>query len=320
MKAVVLGDLIADISMRLPAFPVNAKDIYRLSHLDLGPGGACNAAIMAARLGVQTTALGETGDDKFGAVVRDGLALEGVDTAAIIVSAGARTPVAGVMVDEAAEPAYLGYAGDLRVKSWPSEWTQIVENAQALYADGWAEHAHVPGMLQAGFEAAHNAGVTVLFDPGPGNPEIDNSWVRDAARMTTVLLVNRAEGQRLAGKLGDGALTDALLELGPRWVVLKRGADGLLIANRDRHAEVPGLPVRAVDTTGAGDSVSGAMMYGLLCGLPIDRLAVLCNATGAAKVQKRGTGHNLPTLAEIAAILEANGFSAEEHLQILSVD
>ncbi len=314
MKAIVLGDLIPDINMRLPAFPVNAKDIHRLSHLDLGPGGACNAAIMAARFGLEVAAFGETGDDKFGAVVRDGLAREGVDISAVVVSAGAHTPVSGVVVDEAGEPAYLGYGGDLRVKTWPSEWTPVVQASQALYADGWAEYAHVPGLLLAGFKAAQKAKVTVFFDPGPGNPEVDNSWVRDAVSMTNVLLVNRAEGQRLAGELEDDALADALLDLGPSWVVLKRGANGLLIANRDGRAEVAGMPVRAVDTTGAGDSVSGAMMYGLLRDLPIEKLAVLCNATGAAKVQKRGTGHNLPTLAEIAAVLEGNGFTAGEYL------
>jgi sugar/nucleoside kinase (ribokinase family) len=314
MKTVILGDLIADINMRVPSFPVHAKDIYRLSHLDLGPGGACNAAIMAARFGLEVTALGETGDDQFGGVVRDGLTREGVDTAAMVVSAGVRTPVAGVITDEAAEPAYLGYAGDLRVKSWPSAWTPIVNASQAMYADGWAEDTHVPGMLLAGFEAARNVGANIFFDPGPGNPEIDNAWVREAVSMATVLLVNRAEGKRLAGEMRDGALADALLKLGPSWVVLKRGADGLMIASRDGHAKVAGLPVRAIDTTGAGDSVSGAMMYGIARGLPFDKLAVLCNATGAAKVQKRGTGHNLPTMDEIAAMLEANGFISGEYL------
>ena len=55
----VLGDLIADISMRLPAFPVQARDIHRLSYLEVGPGGACNVAIMAARFGLAVGCLGE---------------------------------------------------------------------------------------------------------------------------------------------------------------------------------------------------------------------------------------------------------------------
>jgi sugar/nucleoside kinase (ribokinase family) len=314
MKAVVLGDLISDINMRVPSFPVKAKDIYRLSHLDLGPGGACNTAIMAARFGVQVSALGETGDDKFGEVVRDGLVREGVDASAVVVSTDAHTPVAGVIVDKAGEPAYLGYGGDLRIRTWPSEWTRVMEASQAVYADGWAEYPHTPALLLSGFRAAQNAGVVVFFDPGPGNSEVDNGWVREAVSRTNVLLVNRAEGQRLAGDLENKALAYALLDMGPSWVVLKRGADGLLLANRDEIVEVAGLPVRAIDTTGAGDSVSGAMLYGLLHGLPIEKLAVLCNSTGAAKVQKRGTGHNLPTLDEIATVLVANGYTAKEFL------
>ena len=39
----ILGDLIADISMRLPQFPVQAKDIHRLSYLEVGPGKALSS-------------------------------------------------------------------------------------------------------------------------------------------------------------------------------------------------------------------------------------------------------------------------------------
>src|SRR3989337_1035661 len=65
----ILGDLIADINMRLPKFPVQARDIHRLSYMEVGPGGACNIAIMAARFGLQVSAVGEVGDDGFGLLV-----------------------------------------------------------------------------------------------------------------------------------------------------------------------------------------------------------------------------------------------------------
>ncbi len=69
----------------------------------------------------------------------------------------------------------------------------------------------------------------------------------------------------------------------------------------------PAYPVTVVDATGAGDSLAGAVIYGYLAGLPLPEFGKLANATGAAKVQKRGTGHNVPTRDEVAAVLARFG-------------
>lgn len=316
VTVLVLGDLIADISMRLPKFPVQAKDIHRLSYMEVGPGGACNVAIMATRFGVQVSCMGEVGDDGFGLVVREGLKREGIDVSNLQVTAGARTPVAGVVVDKAGEPGYLGYAGSLQIRSWPFLWNAAVQGAQALFTDGWAEYAETPSMLLRGFEIARQTGIPTFFDPGPGNPDVDNGWMMDAIALSEVVMLNRAEARRLVGEQDDDSLVDALAALGPRWVLLKRGADGLVLSRGKERVASTGIAVKVRDATGAGDSVAGAMIYGILNDLPLEKLAVLANATGAAKVTKLGTGHNMPTLPEIAAVLEENGHKSADYLPI----
>jgi sugar/nucleoside kinase (ribokinase family) len=127
-------------------------------------------------------------------------------------------------------------------------------------------------------------------------------------------MLNRSEARRLVGEKDDESLVDALQALGPRWVLLKRGAEGLLLARGKERVESLGLDVETRDATGAGDSVAGAMIYGVLNQLPLEKLAGLANATGAAKVTKLGTGHNMPTLKEIATVLEANGHKSADYL------
>jgi sugar/nucleoside kinase (ribokinase family) len=68
-----------------------------------------------------------------------------------------------------------------------------------------------------------------------------------------------------------------------------------------------GVPVTARQASGAGDSLAAAVIYGYLHGLGLEPLGDLANATGAAKVLKLGTGHNLPTVAEVNAMLERFG-------------
>lgn len=306
MKVLVLGDLIADISMRLTKFPVQARDIHRLSYMEVGPGGACNVAIMAARFGVEVGVLGEVGDDGFGLVVREGLRREGIDVKDLVVTKTAHTPVAGVVVDETSEPGYLGYPGSLRERNLLSQWMQAIQGGQAFFADGWAEYEETPAMLLAGFDVARAAGLPTFFDPGPGNPDIDNKWQLEAISKSTVVLMNRREAKRLTDLDDDEAVVRVLQQLGAELILLKRGEQGLLAARGDERVQAPGLDVEAKDATGAGDSVAGAMIYGVLHELPLEKLAVLANATGAAKVQNIGTGHNMPTLAQIAVLLQAN--------------
>lgn len=301
---IVLGDLIADLALRIADFPINAQDLKPLSYLEVGPGGATNIAIMAARFGLSVVCLGEMGDDTFGEIVRGGLKREGIDTERIIITGESKTPVAGVIVDEKREPAYLGYLGNLVVRALPEMWHAPIKSADALFADGWIEIPEMPAMILAAFRMARAAGAKTFFDPGPGNGAFDLTWHADAAALATVLLVNEQEAQRLTG-LGDPLdAARQLIRSGSELVVLKRGARGMVLVTAERETAVGGFKVEARDFTGAGDSVTGAILYGYFQGLDADTLGILANATGAAKVQKLGTGHNMPTLAEIRRTLE----------------
>lgn len=311
----VLGDLIADLAIHIPSFPIQPQDLKPISYLEIGPGGATNIAIMAARFGLPVACLGEVGRDSFGEVVLGGLTREGIETRDVILTAESKTPVAGVVVDKHREPAYLGYTGNLVIRTLPAAWRAPLEKADALFADGWVESPDMPGMILEAFRIARGAGVKTFFDPGPGNPAYDLAWHLQAAALSTVLLVNEQEAQRLAHVEDPLAAAQALVQNGSEVVVLKRGAEGMILVTSTEQVNVPGFRVEPLDFTGAGDSVTGAMLYGYLNGYALDALGTLGNATGATKVQKRGTGHNMPTIHEIRATLEK---FAPERVNLLS--
>lgn len=305
---VVLGDLLADLTMHIPEFPVRAGGMLPVQFLDLGPGGACNVAIMGARFGLQVGCLGELGQDHFGDVVAEGLQAEGIDTSAIVRTEEGATPLAGVLVDEGGEPAYLGFAGRLQLRQLAAGWLPMIETAEALFADGWVEHEAAAAMILTAFKAAGAAGVPVFFDPGPGNPRLSLDWHHQALAHTDVLLLNQQEAERLVAGADPGP---TLLELGPELVMIKCGPAGCLALDRQQRLELKGYPVEVLDTTGAGDSFDAAVLYGAIKGLPMLDSARLANATGAAKVMKRGTGRNLPEMSDIQALLRRFGEEIE---------
>ncbi|MCA9866152.1 MAG: carbohydrate kinase family protein [Anaerolineae bacterium] len=304
---IILGDILADYAIRIEQLQIQPKDLQRVSYLGLGPGGACNVAIMASHLGLSVCALGEVGQDLFGEIVLEGLVAEGVDVSRVIVTPEARTPVANVLVDEQGEPAYLGFPGTLRVMSLPDEWRPFIATAEALYADGWVDQPGETTIILAALREAHAAGVPTFFDPGPGNPKIDNTWHTEAAGLSTVLLATEEEAHRLSGEDDPVNSARVLLGRGSRLVVIKRGMAGcFLLTEEDLHI-APGLPVMARDATGAGDSLAAAVMYGYLNKFDLEALGDVGNATGAAKVLKLGTGHNMPTIGEVNAMLRRFG-------------
>jgi ribokinase len=307
---IVLGDLLADYSLRLPSTAVEPEDIRQVSYLELGPGGACNVAITAARLGLDVVCLGEVGEDLFGRLVVDSLMKEGIDASNVVVTPGAHTPVANVLVDERGEPAYLGYPGSLRLSALPEAWRPALSSAQALFVDGWAEHQGVPDLKLEALGVAAAARVPIFFDPGPGGHRSDNSWHRSAAGLSTILLATEREARRLSGQDDPVAAAKSLLSDNTRLVAVKRGPAGCLLVTGTETVISPGFPVALVDATGAGDSFDGAIIHGLLKDLPLPKLGALANAAGGAKVEKRGTGHNMPTAAEIRTLLERFGHPA----------
>ena len=304
---VVLGDLLMDYSMRLHDMQMRPEDLHQVTFLELGPGGATNVAIMAARLGLKVSCVGEVGDDLFGRILRDSLLTEHIDTTSIRVTPGARTPVANVIVDESGEPAYLGYPGSLQLRKLLDSWRALIEEAEALFSDGWAEYDGVPGIILEAFHLARKAGVPTFFDAGPGNPCVDNNWHREASAISTVFLGTDREAARVTGQSDPLIAARSLLDKGVKLVILKRGVAGCLLVDETGLEIAPGYPVEARDATGAGDSFAGAVIYGYLHGLSLPSLGTLANATGAAKVQKLGTGHNMPWPAEIREVLARYG-------------
>ncbi len=95
-----------------------------------------------------------------------------------------------------------------------------------------------------------------------------NHWLREArealerlARRVTGLILNDEEAVEWTGASSIPAAARSLLGLGPRFVIVKRGEHGSLIACAEGLAPVPAYPVEDVrDPTGAGDTFAGALL------------------------------------------------------------
>lgn len=310
---VVLGNPVLDYVLQveqLPSAPGMRREVRALC---VGPGGAANVSIGAARLGLQVQALGVVGDDGVGRRLLHWLDSEGVNTQTLLKQAGERTPRVFILNTPQAEQVFLGYHPKRSAPAdLPADWQAAICQASAFYCDGWSCSSLNMSLVQQAVQHAYTAGAAIFFDPGPQAYLCAAGPLADILRHTTALSLTEEEARALLpGPLALPELASALRAQGPRLVVIKRGAQGCYIQHDEAAILHPGFCVPVRDTTAAGDAVAAALIWGWLhrCALP--QLADLLNAAGAIVVQRLGGGLRMPHLAEIKALLQQRGKAAD---------
>lgn len=305
LRVVTVGDFVADVVVTIPTLPVEPARHQLASAIQVEPGGAGNFVIAGTRLGMDMQLLGVRGADVFGGAAAAALESEGVDTHGLVVQADGTTTTVLVLVDGAGQHVFLGKYGLGAQIAWTVEWQAQVRAAQALFLSGYSLHEErLAQAALSSLQLARASGVQVFFDPGPHIAGMPAMRIANILRQTDVLLLTEEEIALVTGgKTGLDAAA-SLFEAGPVTVCVKRGAHGCLILTRELRVEHPGFPVEARDTNAAGDSFAAAFIYATLRGWPLEQVAAFANAMGAAKVQKLGSGRQVPTYAEVLAVLQ----------------
>lgn len=134
----------------------------------------------------------------------------------------------------------------------------------------------------------------------------------NAALLTDPAQVNVVHSQVSDARVGgdvEGAIA-ALLALGPRAVLHKRGASGVRVHLRDSAQppiDAPGFPVQVANILGAGDAFASGFLFGHLQGWDWYRSARFGNACGAIVVTRHGCANFMPTYDEAMAFVDQHG-------------
>ena len=339
----VLGSLNTDISLLVPHLPGPGETVLASGGATFGAGGkGANQAVAAARLGAAVSMVGCCGDDEFGARLRAGLAAEGVGVTGLRAVPGVASGLALITVDPAGENSIAvaaganGLAGDAEVRAAFAQPCDVLvlsaeipvpvlgaalrraraggvrtvlnlapvpEGAAGLLAEcpGWLvvnaqEAAALAGLGWKGGGGADARGGRRGAWQGGGRADArgGGQGEPDGSPPQNEAALGRDAAAGLAAGLGGGH------------VVVTLGAAGAALAGPAGTVMVPGFPVTAVDTVGAGDAFVGALAVALASGLgPAGAVTAAC-AAGAAAATRRGAQAALPRPADVLA---ATGFA-----------
>ncbi|MEV6620411.1 5-dehydro-2-deoxygluconokinase [Amycolatopsis sp. NPDC051106] len=307
LEALTIGRVGVDLYPEQSGVPLAGVSTFAKS---LG-GTATNVAVAAARLGRRTAVLTKVGPDGFGDYVRQALEGFGVSSAHVGTSPELQTPVVFCELNPPADPPLLFYrspiAPDLTLTDEDVPW-DVVESVPLLWVTGTGVSAEPARTTQRKIlEARGRREHTVLdLDYRPMFwPSVDQAREEIGALLdhVTVAVGNRTEAEVAVGTADPDAAADRMLERGLRLAVIKKGADGVLVATPEGRSTVPPQRVEVVCGLGAGDGFGGALIHGLLSGWEPVRIAEYANAAGALVASRLACADAMPTVAEIEELL-----------------
>lgn len=288
----VFGSVNADLVFEVERLPAPGETVL-CPHYTFAHGGkGANQATAAAKAGASVRFAGCVGHDPYGRVLRAGLEDAGVDTSLLReVDGPSGTAVIGV--DRAGENAIIVAGGaNLAVRA-----AQVPDEALGpgvtLLCQNEVPAAETAALLQR----AKALGSRTVLNFAPAGA-IDEATLR----ALDLLVVNEGELARVADAPGDAAGRAAGLHRGFGCsVVVTLGARGALAAHDGELLLVPALAVRAVDTTGAGDTFAGVLAAALDLGHGLEAALARASVAGALACTALGARSGQPDRAAIEA-------------------
>src|SRR5215207_4981992 len=251
-SVLVVGSINVDLVIHADRLPAPGETVAGGRLERAGGGKGANQAVAAARAGAAVALVGAVGDDDLGTDALAALRAEGVDVGAVARLGGVATGVALIVVDRDGRNQIAVASG---------------ANHEVSAEHVRAARGSAPGCVLASFELldepvlaaariARDAGCPLLVDPAPARPL--EARLRE---LRPILTPNHPEAAELTGALvADGA----------------------------GSAHLPAPAVRAVDTTGAGDSFNGVLAAELARGAELRAAVHAAVAAAAQSVTRAG--------------------------------
>ena len=264
----------------------------------MNPGGkGANQSVAASRLGGKVTFISKRGNDLFGNQAVGLLMREGVDIQYIVKDPDLPSGVALITVDSAGENSIVvapGSNGNLLKEDIPS----------VIFDTGKFEilllQLEIPiDTVEYSAVIASEHGIKVILNPAPARKLSDNllknTWLitpneTEAETITGVIITDIPSAERAA---------ELIQERGVKNVIITLGEAGAYIKSENYTGLIPGIKVKPVDTTAAGDVFNGALAVAISEGSDLKDAVIFANEAAAISVTRMGAQASAPYRNEI---------------------
>jgi sugar/nucleoside kinase (ribokinase family) len=304
-----VGILVTDVMVKtVDKIPDKGK-LGLVDNINLFIGGcAANSAIDMAKLGLNTAIVGMVGEDAFGDFMRNELSKNEVNIDGLVACQNASS-ASIVLSDSSGERTFLHCLGANGVFSEKSINYSIIENSKIIFVAGC--------MLMPSFDGEDCAKFLKKAKEMGKITALDTAWDDTGKWMKTLegsmqyidyFIPSIDEAQQLSKKQKPEDIAAFFFSKGVKHVVIKLGKDGCYFQENASSAGqyLPSYKIKAVDTTGAGDSFCAGFLYGISKNMGIKESCRLANAVGAHCVMEMGATAGIKSYAQTLKFMEEN--------------
>jgi sugar/nucleoside kinase (ribokinase family) len=249
----------------------------------------------AARLGLKVAFIGLCGEDVFGRFMLAEMSKRGVEIGNVILLPGGVTGLS-VILNRGVDRAILTAPGLVSALKAEDVADDLLRQTRHLHvASYFLQDSLRPGLPRL-FERARALGVTTSLDT---NYDPSEQWLGfdELLSATNVFLPNQAEACSLTRE-GNVEIAAEKLSGRVETLAIKLGAEGALGIRKNQTVRAASIPVKVMDTVGAGDSFDAGFIYGYLRGWNLEKSLQLACVCGALSTQAAGGTDGQPTLDE----------------------
>ncbi|MGB0580987.1 MAG: carbohydrate kinase family protein [Limisphaerales bacterium] len=291
-----LGTIVVDHQVILDRLPeADAKGEVIDDRYQVG-GPVPTALCLLRKFGCEATFQGKWAKDKFGEMIESDLANEGINFSTPSRQADSKTGFAHVWVEQGTgRRSIAGYRGSHQIEEREVK-ANLLAGHQALHLDGWSTDAAIKA---ARHMRAQNG--VVFMDLGSPKPHLSKLLAHVDSVNCPINLFHRLyetdDPERGAKEL---------MKHGPMQVTVTEGENGAWIF-QSGHPGIhqPAFQIEALDTNGAGDTFTGAMIYATMQGWPAKDRIQFANGAAALKCTKMGNRDALPSLEAVERFMNS---------------
>ena len=267
-----------------------------------GVGNSANAAVSAARLGLNAALMATVGDDRDGQAVMEHFDKEGLSTEHITRAPGKSTNHHYV----------LSYESERTILVKPEPYDYVfpmdLPAPKTVYLSSLGEAGTQYYADMAAYLDAHPE-VFFTFQPGTFQMNMGTAALAPIYRRADLLVVNKEEAERIL-KLESGQeishLLEAVRELGPKNVIITDGRDGAYAFDGETKYRVPMYPDDRApkERTGAGDAFASTVTAAMTLGFPLAEALRWGPINSMSVVQEVGAQAGLLSREQLQAFLD----------------
>ncbi|MCI5869805.1 MAG: PfkB family carbohydrate kinase [Dorea sp.] len=309
-----LGEMLIDFTM-------NGQSEQGNNLFEACPGGApCNALAMLNKLGRKTAFIGKVGEDQFGRLLRDTIDDLGIETKGLILDKKIHTTLAFVHTFPDGDREFSFYrkpGADMMLTEEEVDFDLIRQSKIFHFGTLSMTGEPVRSATKKALEIAKESGCLITFDPNLRPPLWDSldeakEQMEYGFRYCDVLKISDNEIQFISG-MED--YDDGIHYLQEKYqiplIFLTMGKEGSRAYYKDMRVERKGFKVKAIETTGAGDTfcgcaINGVLTYGLngLNESVLGDVLTYANAGAALITMKKGAIRSMPDPEKVEELIK----------------